>query len=131
MQKGKNGRRTGGVDISRSRVTVHGDIVGVDKVSGSEMSRVHVDQLFQPFTDAIQMAPLETRQEASEKMTALKKEIGRGKQANDSVMAKLLDGLVKLVPNGIGALTKIFATPILADLTGPVTQFVLSKIQGG
>jgi hypothetical protein len=53
----------------------------------------------------------------------LKKEAAKGKSATDSVMAKLVDGIVGLVPGAFG-------TPLLAGIAGPATQYVLDKIQG-
>jgi hypothetical protein len=41
----------------------------------------------------------------------------------------LIDGLVELVPGAVSAVTAIFVNPVLAGLTGPVTKFVLDKIQ--
>ena len=45
-------------------------------------------------------------------------------------MAKLVDGLVGLVPAGAAAVASAFGTPILGGIAGPVTKFVLDKIQG-
>jgi hypothetical protein len=131
MPKEKDERQSGGVSITGGRVRVTGDIVGRDKIVGTEISKTQINQLFEPLTKAIQTIPMEKQKKAGETMAALKDEIEKGTHASDSVIARLLEGLVELIPNGVAALVKIFATPILAGITGPVTQFVLSKIQGG
>jgi hypothetical protein len=76
------------------------------------------------------MAPAEKRAEAEAKLAALKEEARKGKDANDSVIAKLLDGLIALVPSAAGAVVSAFATPILGAIAGPVTGFVLDKLRG-
>jgi len=45
-------------------------------------------------------------------------------------MAKLVEGIVELVPGAVSAVVSAFATPILGGLAGPVTKFVLDKVQG-
>jgi hypothetical protein len=56
--------------------------------------------------------------------------VTKGKNADDGVMAKLLDGLVGLVPAAATAVGSAFATPILGGIAGPVTSFVLDKLRG-
>jgi hypothetical protein len=70
------------------------------------------------------------RSQAEEKLAALRQETGKGQQANDSTIAKLVDGLVALVPAAASTVVSAFATPILGGITGPVTDFVLDKLRG-
>ena len=49
-----------------------------------------IDAAFRPLDDALKGAP----PEAVTKLAALKSEAGKGKEADDGVVAKLLDGLV-------------------------------------
>jgi hypothetical protein len=65
-----------------------------------------------------------------EKLSALKKEAVKGHAANDSVIAKLVDQLIELVPRAASAVVDAFANPILSSLAGPVTQVVLNKLRG-
>jgi integral membrane sensor domain MASE1 len=44
-------------------------------------------------------------------------------------MAKLVDGLVGLVPGAVSAVTSAFASPLLAAVVGPVTRFVLGRLK--
>src|SRR5262245_26767073 len=75
-------------------------------------------------------APAQTRVEAEAKLAALKQEVAKGKDADDGVVAKLVDGFVGFVPTATTAVLSAFATPILGAVAGPVTKFVLDKIQG-
>jgi hypothetical protein len=144
----KNGDFVGGDKI------VHGDQVAGDKVGGDKTTihtisgtgiavgrgaQAHVNQglsgaelerLFAPLSAAIAAARADVRAEASGKVEDLKREVAKADKADDSRMAKLIDGLVGLVPTAVGAVTSIFATPVLAGVAGNVTKFVLEKIQG-
>jgi hypothetical protein len=122
-------RQSGGVNIKDSKVDVHGDIVGRDKIVGTEVSTTQLDQIFQPLVKAVAAAPSEKQQQAEQKVVQLKSEAAKGTGADDSVMANLVDGLVKLVPSAVGAIVSAFATPILGGIAGPATKVLLDKIQ--
>lgn len=124
-EKARN--QSGGVNISGGHVTVGGDIIGRDKIV---FSHAQIDEIFRPLTEAVRAAPLEKQQEAAQKVEVLKSEVAKGKDANDSVMGKLVDGIVGLVPGAVSAMVGAFATPILGGVAGPVTKFVLDKLQG-
>ena len=148
----------GGNFIGRDKIVhgdeVHGDKVGGDKVGGDKITVGDItsstgvaigrgaqatvttgipgqdlDRLFAPLMNVLREAPPEKRDEAIEKAEALKNEVAKSKDADDSRMAKLLDGLVELVPGAVSALVSAFASPILGGIAGPVTKFVLDKIQ--
>ena len=89
-----------------------------------------LDDALRPVHDAIKAAPPQVQPEAEAKLAALKQEAAKGKDANDGVMAKLVDGLMALVPAAAGAVGSAFATPILGALVGPVTSFVIDKLRG-
>jgi hypothetical protein len=78
----------------------------------------------------LRAVPSEKQNEAIQQAEELKKEVAKGKEANDGVMAKIVDGLVALVPGAVGAVIGMFATPILGGLAGPVTKYTLERIQG-
>lgn len=113
-------------------VTIGGDVVGRDKITTvtTGLSGDQLNQLFAPLLTALRAAPPEKQNEAVQKAEELKKEVAKGKDANDKVMAKIIDGLVALVPGAIGAVVGMFATPILGGLAGSATEYVLDKIQG-
>jgi hypothetical protein len=46
------------------------------------------------------------------------------------VMTTLVHGIVDLVPGALKSLAAAFATPLLSGVSGPVTQFLLSKLLG-
>ena len=129
MSEKAGGGQSGGVNISGSVGSVGGDIVGRDKVTGAPSAAALEDAL-RPLAEAVRNAPGEKRQEAESKLMALKQEAAKGKDAADGVVAKLVDGLVGLVPAAASAVVSAFATPILGGIAGPVTGFVLDKLRG-
>jgi hypothetical protein len=121
-------RKNGGVkivNISGEIGNIGGDIVGGDKIVQTVMPLM-VDAAFRPLDDALKGAP----PEAAAKLAALKTEAAKGKEADDGVVAKLVDGLVGLVPGAASAIVSAFGTPILGGIAGPVTKFVLDKLKG-
>ena len=50
-------------------------------------------------------------------------------QRNDKRMARLLDGLVDLVPGAVGAVVGAFASPLLGIVVGPATAAVLAQFK--
>jgi hypothetical protein len=121
--------QSGGVSITGTIGSVGGDIVGRDKIVGTP-SAAALEGALRPLIEAIGSAPGEKRAEAEEKLAALKQEAAKGKDANDGAVAKLVDGLVGLVPGAASAVMSAFATPILGGIVGPVTSFVLGKLRG-
>jgi hypothetical protein len=122
--------RSGGVDISGSVGPIGGDIVGRDKITGAP-SVAALNEALRPLAEVIGVAPPAARAQAEAKLAELKQEVAKGKAgANDSVIAKLVDGLVGLVPAAAGAVVSVFATPILGGIAGPVTEYVLEKLRG-
>jgi hypothetical protein len=138
---------TGGDLIGRDQIT-YGDQVSGDKISTGDITDSTVamgrgaqatstvgltgeelDRLFQPLTEAVRQAPPDKRDEAMEKVEELKAEAAKGEKADDTIVAKLINGIVDLVPGAVAAVTSIFATPILGALAGPATRFVLDIIQ--
>ena len=120
--------QSGGVNISGKVNFVGGDIVGRDKLVGAP-SAAALDDALRPLIEAVRAAPAEARPEAETKLTALQQEAAKGEKADDGVIAKLVDGLVGLVPGAASAAISAFATPILGGIAGPVTGFVLDKIR--
>jgi hypothetical protein len=125
MADEKSGRQSGGVNISGGSVNVGGDIVGRDKITGTQISSNQLDAIFRPLEETAGQQP-----EAAQKVEALKNEAAKGKKADDGVMAKLVKGIVSLVPGAVSAVVSAFATPILGGVAGPVTKYVLDEIQG-
>jgi hypothetical protein len=121
--------QSGGVNIAGTVGSVGGDIVGRDKIVGIP-SAAALDGALRPLIEAIAAAPAAARPEAKAKLAALKQEATKGNDANDGTIAKLLDGLVGLVPGAASAVVSAFAAPILGSIAGPVTGFVLDKLRG-
>lgn len=133
-------------------VTVSGDWVQGDKVGGNKtvvegshhviigdnnrqtissgIAGKELAVLFTPILEAIASVEANKRAEAERIAQELQSEAAKGEDANDARTAKLIDGLVALVPTAVSSVAAAFASPILAAVTGPVTKFVLDKIQG-
>jgi len=122
--------RSGGVNISGGTVTVGGDIVGHDKIVGTEISKVELDQIFYPLQEALLAGPPQDQAQAMQKLDALKSEVAKGRDAKDGVVAKLVEDLVGLIPGAVSAVVSAFATPVLGGIAGPATKYVLDKVQG-
>jgi hypothetical protein len=119
----------GGVKFTHSNVnTGGGDIVGRDKIQ--YISSRHIDDVFAPVASSIGAVAPEQRAAAEEKLRALKEEASKGKAAEDTVLAKLVEGLVGLAPGAVAAVVGAFASPILGGVAGPVTKYVLDKLVG-
>jgi hypothetical protein len=112
-----------GVNISGNIGSFGGDIVGGDKIVQT-LGPLAIKAAFRPLDEALKGAP----PEAAEKLAALKGELAKGKNANDSVVAKLVDGFVGIVPGAASAVVGAFGTPILGGIAGPVTVFVLDRL---
>jgi hypothetical protein len=132
----------GGDFVGRDRI-VDGDQITTGYISGTGiavgrdtkvtviqgLSGADLDKIFAPLMAAIQAAPLDKQAQATQKANDLKHEAAKGKDADDSRMGKLIDSLVGLVPGAVSAIVSSFASPILGGIAGPVTKFVLDKIQ--
>ena len=126
----------GGAHIGGNVNTGGGDFVGRDRiVQGNEIranqiSSQDLQRLFEPLMKSILEVPASNQPDALNKAEELKQEVAKGNAADDSKMGKLIDGLIGLVPSAVTGIASIFASPILGGLAGPVTQFILDKIQG-
>jgi hypothetical protein len=101
------------------------------RLSLGSPSAADLQDALRPLAEAIKTAPSEKRAEAEEKLAVLKHELGKGKGGDrDATIAKLVDGLVGLVPSAASAVVSAFATPMLGGIAGPVTSFVLDKLRG-
>lgn len=133
--------------LSVSGDLVYGDKVGGNKITvgnsnnviigdnnrqaiNSGISGKDLASLFTPILDTIYKLEESKRPEAEKALQELQGELAKGENANDSRTAKLVDGLVALVPGAVSGVVAAFASPILAGIVGPVTKFVLDKIQG-
>lgn len=88
-----------------------------------------LELLFVPLLAVVaQQAPAAQKVAAVQQVQELKAEVAKVKQASDSRIAQLIDGLVGMVPGAASTVVSLFAYPILNNLVGPVTKFVLGKL---
>jgi hypothetical protein len=67
--------------------------------------------------------------EAVAQVAQLKSEVAKGAAADSGVVAKLVDGLVGLVPDAARTVASTFATPVLSGIAGPLTKWVLETLK--
>lgn len=127
---------------------VHGDKVGGDKIEVGDVSGTGIaigrgaqanvttgdagqdlDDLFASLMEVLHAAPAEKQDQATQKAETLKSEVAKGQDADDEIVAGLIQDLVDLVPGAVSAVVSTFASPILGGLAGPFTNFVLKRIQ--
>ena len=118
----------GNKTTENSGILIEGD--AVDSQLNVTYSREQISNALAPIATAIAAAPPEKAAEAKQKLKELEDEAAKGKGAKDTVVAKLLEGLVGLVPTAVSAVAGAFGTPILAGIAGPATKYVLDKLQG-
>jgi hypothetical protein len=132
------GGNVGGSIVTGDDNIITGDVsgqgIGIGRgASGTSTQGVtgaELGQLFAPLLDAAQQAPPQQQEAAVETVVALQEEVAKGEEADDGRMANLIEGLVQLVPAAVTAVVSTFASPILAGVAGPVTKYVLDKLQG-
>lgn len=93
-------------------------------LAGAELST-----LFAPILAALSNVPAGQRPAATQAAQELLAEASKGAAADDTRLGKLLDQLTGLVPGAVSAVVSAFASPLLAAVAGPVTKFVLEKLQ--
>jgi hypothetical protein len=95
--------QSGGIDNKFGTIsTGGGDAVGGDKTTTTATTYyapTEIRNTWQPVADAIRFAPPEKQAEAAAKLDDLKKEAAKGDKAEDTTIAKLVKGLVGLVPS--------------------------------
>jgi hypothetical protein len=120
---------SGGAYVGGNIHTDGGDFVGRDKIIQG-ISPQDLETLFAPLLAiVVQQAPSDKQLAAAQQVQELKAEVAKGKQADDSKMGKIVDGLVGMVPGAVGQVVSMFATPILGGIAGPVTKCVLGKLK--
>jgi hypothetical protein len=126
--------------VQEGGIQFHGDVkIDRSQFAGRDLyitqqtgiSAEEFNQLFDPLLEAIRQAPAEVQEPATQEVEALKEELSKGDKADDNRVAKLVDNRVGMVPGAVSAVASMFATPLLKNLVGPVTQFVLGKLVGG
>lgn len=117
----------GGAYVGRSVNVGSGNFIGRDKIVQGIPSD-ELEPLFASLLAAVvQHAPNDEQAAAVQKVRGLEAEAAEGNNADDSRLGRILEGLLEMVPGAIGAAVKMFASPILSGIAGPVTQSVLKK----
>jgi hypothetical protein len=131
MPERTTANQSGGVNFFGGKPDIKGDVVGGDQTKTINFAPPpELDNALRPVAEAIRSAPSEKQAEAEAKLDELKREAAKGEDADDGVVARLVDGLVSLVPGAVSAVVAAFGSPILSGVAGSATKFVLDKIQG-
>lgn len=119
----------GGAYVAGNVDTGGGSFTGRDRIS-TGISPRDLESLFAQLSAAVVThAPPTAQAVAASQVQQLKAEASKGKLADDGKLAKMVDGLVGLVPGAVSTVVSMFATPILGGIVGPVTKFVLDKLK--
>ena len=120
----------GGAYVGGGVKVTHGDFAGRDKtVHGLEAKDIAA--LFETLQKVIvtHAASDDDARLAQVNLDALGAEAAKPVgQRSDTLMARLLEGLVGLVPEAVGALVGAFGSPLLAGVAGPATAAVLQRL---
>ena len=134
-----------GRDMTKMGDQIHGDKISGDKITVGDISgqaavgrnsRVSVtsgisvqelQQLFDPLITFIQKSSAPDQAEALSQVEDLQQEVAKGEEADDSKVGGLIDDVISLVPDAVSYIAKIFGTPYLDSIAGPITKFVLNK----
>ena len=111
--------KSGGINNPGTLNTGGGDAVGGNKTTTTTTTYyapTEIHNVWQPVADAIRTAPPENQAEAAAKLDDLKKEAAKGDKADDTTIAKLVKGLVWMVPSAVSAVASAFGTPILSGI---------------
>jgi hypothetical protein len=120
---------TGGGAYVGGNVQTGGDFVGRDKITQGILPR-DLEPLFAPILAAVQQhAPADQQPVAAQQVEQLRTEVAKGKQADDSKVGKIIEGLVAKIPEAVGTVVSAFASPLLGGIAGPVTKYVLEKLK--
>jgi len=120
---------TGGGAYVSGSVNAGGDFVGRDKITQG-IAPGDLASLFAPLFAAVaQLAPADQRAEAVQQVDALKAEVAKDTNADDSKIARIVDGLAMMIPGAIGTIVSLFATPVLQHVAGNATKYVLDKLK--
>lgn len=131
MSETSKSAQSGGVsNIGGTINTGGGHVVGgnMTVTTNTTYSPIEIHNTWQPVAEAIRAASPDRRAAAEAKLEDLKKEVANGNKAEDGTIARLVKGLVGLVPSAVSAIVGAFATPILGGVAGPVTKFVLDEL---
>ncbi len=130
-EKVRQSGQSGGINVFGGQAEIKGDAAGRDiNKEVVNFTDPEILKHFEALMKAIHAASPEKKEEAVLRATELKEELKKGAKAEDSRVAKLIDGLIALVPSAVSAVVGMFTTPILSGIAGPATKFVLDKIQG-
>jgi hypothetical protein len=117
----------GGVNVGSNTGTMN---IGTHVTHHHGINASDVPALFAALLAAVNAhAAPSVKAEAVAQVAQLKSEVAKGAAADSGVVAKLVDGLVGLVPDAARTVASTFATPVLSGIAGPLTKWVLETLK--
>ena len=122
---------TGGGAYVGGNVSVQGgSFTGRDKITRGGAPGDLADVLAALAAALKQQAEPAAKELAAEQVDAIESELKKPPaQRSDQRLARLVDGLVDLVPAGVAAVVSAFASPLLGAAAGPATAAVLAQLK--
>jgi hypothetical protein len=126
---------TGGGAYVGGNVTVtQGDFVGRDKLTHNHPPAQASGDMAATFATLLAALDRQTstpnKELAQEHVAALQEECANPPaKRDDKRMARLLDGLVNLVPGAVSAVVAAFASPVLGAVAGPATTALIDQFK--
>ena len=122
--------RQGGV-VFQGAASV-GDVAGRDLYKTTTARGLTEQQLglaLRPVAEAVAQVPGQLRAAAEEFVAELHQELAKPQGGSPSVVRKIVDGLLALVPSAAAAVATAFASPVLAAAAGAATQPVVDWLK--
>lgn len=117
---------SGGTVVFGSVDTNGGDFVGRDKITHNGITAADFAPLLAVIAQA--QAPADKQAKAMQHVATLQAEVAKGKQADDTVIAAMLESVVDLIPATVNTLVGMFSNPLLGEIAGGATKYVLKKL---
>lgn len=107
-------------------------IYGVDVKRSSTSQKVDREQLkkmFIPLMDKASNAPDLKREKAIILVNELMVEMMSNPKGNDEQVARMIDSLVKTLPESHSLVVQTFSDPAVKAMTGPMTHFMVERLE--
>jgi hypothetical protein len=131
MHDDSNDSGSGGGGTFYGNVTAGRDVAGRDiKSVNLGPTSEQLQALLAPLHAVVQQTSDARGPAARELLKKIEDETSKGKEADDSLLSKLLEGFVGLIPEGVGAVLAAFGSPVLGAIAGPATKRLLDTFKG-
>jgi hypothetical protein len=121
---------SGGGGTFYGSVTAGRDVAGRDITSTNlTHSPDQLDALLEPIRTVLASVDEGRRTAARGILQQIEEQAAKGKSADDTLLSKLVEGFVGLIPEGVGAVVSAFGSPLLGAIAGPATRRILDRFK--